>query len=777
MVRNERRQSTEGTPYGLVEEAIFQQLFPKSHPYYANVIGSHADIEAARLDDVRQFSRDYYTPSNASLVIAGDFEPAATRRLVEKYFGTIPAGPKVARPAVVTPPITRERRAVVTDQVELSRVYMAWIMDPIYQPGDAEADLIAQILGGGRSGRLYKSLVHDQQIAQDATVQNYNLQFGSVLTLQATAKRGVRLERLERAIDRELDRFRRDGPTAAELERARNLIETRTLAQLERLGGFGGVADQLNRYNQFVHDPGYLARDLGRYDAATPASVRQVAAAKLQRTARVVVHGVPGKKQIDDPPRADGPAATTARDAGGRMADEPWRASVPDAGPAPVIQLPTPVRFSLANGLTVIVAEQHQLPIVAASVVALAGTGANPVDRPGLAAFTAAMLQEGTERRSAAQLADDAAQAGASLGTRAERDAAVTGLTVLKSNADRALELLADVIEHPRIGAADVERVRRLRDGELEQAKSDPWEVSREALLAALYGPKHPYGYPDHGTRKGNDRITANDLTRFFGERYTPANAALMLAGDVTVEEARVLASNRFGAWRTPAGAPAPLPAAAFEPGSRIVLIDRPDSPQSSVRVGFPGVPRSTPAYVPLEVLNNIFGGLFSSRANMNLREEHGYTYGAYSAFRDARGPGYFVCATAIRTDVTAPGLKELLGELGRMHTEPASTEELKLAQGASAQSLAGLFETSEATSKTVSDLFVYDLPVTYYASLLAQAYAVTAVQITALADRYLDRGALKVVVVGDRKKVEPAVAALGVGPIERAADEGAPVP
>ncbi len=518
VVRNERRESTEGTPYGLVEEELFHRLFPKSHPYYPAVIGSHADIEAARLSDVREFSREYYTPSNASLVIAGDFDPAVARQLVERYFSTIPAGPVVAPPVTVTPPITSERRAVVQDQIELSRIYLAWIMDPIYQPGNAEADLIAQILGGGRSGRLYKKLVHGLQIAQDVSVQNADLQLGSVLTLQVTAKRGIGLDRLEHAIDQELDRFRSEGPSDAELARARNQIETRTLTGLERLGGFGGAADQLNRYNQFLHDPGYLAKDLARYDTATGKSVRLVAEAKLRRSARVVVYGVPGKKVIDDPPRTSvASAATAPGDTGGRMAEESWRAAIPQPGPAPSVQLPTPARFTLDNGLTVIVAEQHQLPIVATSFVALAGASANPLDRPGLADFTAAMLQEGTHTRSAAQVADDAARAGASLGTHSNRDVSVAALTVMKSNLSPALALLADVVQHPRMDRKDVERVRRLRDGEIEQASSDPFEVSRNVLLKALYGSRQPDGYPDRGTLQGNGHIAAGDLSAILG--------------------------------------------------------------------------------------------------------------------------------------------------------------------------------------------------------------------------------------------------------------------
>lgn len=776
VVRNERRQSVEGTPYGLVEEEICHQLYPSSHPYYPCVIGSHADVEAARLDDVREFSRQYYTPTNASLAIAGDIDPATTRRLVERYFGSIPAGPRVATPSVVTPPIKQERRVVVTDRVELSRIYMAWITAPIYQPGDAEADLIAQILGGGRSGRLYKKLVHALQLAQDVAVQIQNLQFGSTLIVQATAKRGVELERLERAIDAELDRLRREGPSAQELARARNQIETRMLTQLQRLGGFGGVADQLNRYNQFLSDPGYLPRDLARYDSATVATVKRVAASQLQREARVVIYGVPGKKQINDPPQAAAARAGSGDAMTGRMADETWRAAAPAAGPAPSIHLPTPSRFSLDNGLTVIVAEQHGLPIVAASVVTLAGTSANPVERPGLSAFTAAMLQEGTRTRTAAQLADDAAQAGASLTTRSERDAAVAALTVLKSNAGAALGLLADVVEHPRFDRQDVERVRRLRDGELEQVKSDPWEASRHALLAAIYGPKQPYGYPDMGTRAGNGQITGDELNRFWQTHYTPATTALVLAGDVTTDESRALAVKYFGAWRTQGPPPnaAITDSVAFEPGTRIALLDRPDAPQSAVRMGLPGVKRATADYVPLEVLNNVLGGLFSSRLNMNLREEHGYTYYAFSQFRDGRATGYFTCGSAIRTDATAPAIKEMLSELTRIRTVPPTADELKLAQGAFAQSLAGLFETSEASSKAVADLFLYELPTGYYSALPAQAYAVTAAQVTALADRYLDLAPLKIVVVGDRKKVEAAIQALGAGSVELIDDDGA---
>ena len=294
VVRNERRQAVENRPYGLVEEAMFHQLFPKEHPYYASVIGSHADVQAAKLDDVKAFFKQYYTPNNASLAIVGDIDKAETRKLVEKHFGTFERGPEVPKLDVTTPPVTAERRAVVSDRVELPKVYMAWLTAPIYQPGDADADLAARILGGGRSSRLYKKLVYELQIAQDVSVQQYSLILGSVFNLDATARPGHTAEELEAAINAELKKFRDEGPAETEIERARNIIETNIIQGLETLGGFGGVADRLNGYNHYLGTPDYLARDIQRYRDATPASVKAFAAGALRDDARVVVHGVPG---------------------------------------------------------------------------------------------------------------------------------------------------------------------------------------------------------------------------------------------------------------------------------------------------------------------------------------------------------------------------------------------------------------------------------------------------------------------------------------------------
>src|SRR5205823_3519591 len=298
---NERRQSVENAPYGIVDEGMFHLLYPKGHPYYGDVIGSHEDIQSAKLEDVRNFFRLYYAPNNASLAIVGDFDPEHAKELVEKYFGPLKRGENVPRITAKTPPITSERRAVIQDNVQLPRVYEAWLTSPIFKPGDAEADLAATVLGGGKSSRLYKKLVYEKQIALDVAANQQSLMLGSEFQVQATARPGVKPEDLEKAINAELEAFRANGPTEEELNRARNVLESRVIEGLETLGGFGGVADRLNSYNHYLGTPDYLRRDIERYRAVTPETVRAFANAQLKNSARAVVHAVPGEKVLGAP--------------------------------------------------------------------------------------------------------------------------------------------------------------------------------------------------------------------------------------------------------------------------------------------------------------------------------------------------------------------------------------------------------------------------------------------------------------------------------------------
>jgi len=763
VVRNERRQSVENRPYGIVEETLNHALFPKTHPYYAAVIGSHADIQNAKLADVRDFFKRYYGPNNASIVIAGDIDKAKTRALVAKYFGSFRRSAPVVHPQVATPPITRERRIVVPDRVELPRVYMAWLTPPAFQPGDAELEVTAQILAGGKSSRLYKSLVYEQQIAQEASAAQNSNALTSTFIVDATARPGHDAAELETAIDAELKRLRDTGPSEQEIERARNTIETAMLTGIEKLGGTG-LANQINQYNQYTGDPGYLPKDIERLRRVTAADVRRVAQAFLAPNARVIVQGVPGKPDLGpDVPTPPPPKASKTGLSAGINRDEPWRRSPPKPGPAPRFALPQGASFTLPNGLTVIHHPNPALPLVAAELVVKSGSDANPGDQPGLAGYTAQMLQEGTATRSAPRIADEVAQLGAFLGSAASNDASTVSLLALRSTFGQALDVLADVVLHPAFPTAEVERQRAARLGDLTQQRDDPALVAAVAAAGALYGANHPYGYGQLGTEQAIRATTREDLVRFWRRHYLPGNAALVVTGDITLDELRALAEKRFGGWER---ADAAVSAVGDPEGSkaRLVVVDKPGAPQTALRVTAIAAARRTQDYPAMQVMNAALGGLFSSRINLNLREEKGYSYGVFSAFRYDRTPGPFTIAGSVRTDVTGPSVAEIFKEVNGMRDKPLPAPELAGARDSQVYSLPGRFETNSGIVASLAETYVFDLPADYWRTLPDRFRAVTAAQVQAAAQTWLKPDRLKVIAVGDRAAIAPQLQKLGLG-------------
>jgi len=771
VVRNERRQSVENQPYGLVEEALFHNLFPEDHPYHASVIGSHADIEAARLADVRDFFRLYYAPNNASLAIVGDIVKEETRVLVEKYFGPIRSGRPVPAVDIRTPQIRSERRVVVGDRVELPRIYLAWITPPIYAVGDAECDLLAKILGGGKSSRLYKRLVYERRIAQDIVAHQFSLSLGSIFTIQATAKPGVSPEILEAAIDGEIETLRREGPSETELDRARNTFESGIIRGLETLGGFGGVADRLNQYNHFLGDPAYLAEDIRRYREATSAGLQKMAREFLTRDSRVVIHGVPGEKVIHDVPRQDARQDAALESLAPEIADQDWRYQPPARGQSSDLQLPVPQVHRLDNGLTIYLVEQHTLPIVAANLITLTGSEANPVDLPGLASFTADMLDEGSSRRSALQIAEDADQLGATVSSGSSMDMSYVALRTLRRNLESAFEIFSDVALNPVFPDKEIDRIRHERVTRILQLRDNPGAVAAAVFAQSLYGPRNPYGYTELGTEPSNQAIRRAEMFRFWQQGFAAGNSALVLAGDLAPDAALRLAEAYFGRWAGH-GIPQVTPGTPDEMGRRIVIVDKPGSPQTQLRIGHVGIPRAHPDFIPVDVMNTALGGLFSSRINMNLRERNGYTYGAASAFSFRRGPGPFLVSTSVRTDVTAPAIREIMTEIERMRDTPMLQAELGTAIDSISRSLPGSFETNPQTASSVGQLFVYSLAPDYYRTFPIAVERVTVEEVQRVAREHLRPEILLVVAVGDRAAIEPQIESLRLGPIEIATEE-----
>ncbi|MFI5372255.1 MAG: insulinase family protein, partial [Candidatus Eisenbacteria bacterium] len=591
----------------------------------------------------------------------------------------------------------------------------------------------------------------------------------SIFHLTVTAKPGHTVDELDAAIDHEIDSLATQGPTDAELEAAKTAIFTGTITGLESVGR---VADLLQTYNHYVHDPGYLNKDMARYAAATPQAIRQFAHDHLARDKRVVIQVLPGAKVIPPgPPTPPAPKAAPST----IVSKEPWRNEMPKGGVASAAALPSAARFQLGNGLAVYLVENHALPVVAARLVVRAGSAADDPGRPGLAGFTAAMLDEGTGRRDALTIARDLEALGSGLGTDVARDGSSLSLRALKQNAARAFEILAEVAQTPSFPAAEIERVRNDRLTALLQDRDSPGRISATVMWTDLYGAGNPYGHMAIGTEPGLKSITRDDLVRFHQQVYGPGNAALVLAGDLTEAEARTLAENAFGKWKGGGQTGADPTRRATVP-ERVLVVDKPGSSQTDLMVAQIGVARSDPDYEKLTVMNQVLGGLFSSRLNLNLREEHGYTYGAYSSLYDNTAPGPIIMGGGVRGDATGASIRETLKEARGMLEKEITPDELKLAKESISRTLPAYFQSTQSTAGTIGDLYLFGLPPDYYQGLPGRIDAMTADQVFAATKTHLQPDSMKVIAVGDRKVIDPQIAALKLGPIGYRLPDGRPV-
>ena len=768
VVRNERRETMENRPYGVVDEALFHALFPEGHPYRPAIMGSHADIQSARLADVRDFFKRYYRPNNATLVIAGDFDPANARRLVQKYFGPLSRGPDVPKRSIVTPPIVGEHRLIVTDRIELPRVDIAWLTPPAFAADDAELQIAAEILAGGKSSRLYKKLVYDLQVAQSVSADQDDYAQTSIFGVEALARPGHTNLELEAAIDAELAQLAKEGPTQPEVDRARNGIERRMFEGLEKVGGNGGRANRLNYYNQYTGDPGYLPKDIERYRRVTPDDVRRAIAKWLPNNARVVAYAERGEKKLA-PDLPAQPVEAAGQPTESINAAALWRERPPKASGAIAPRLPVPVAFRLNNGLTVYHLERSEPPIVTARLIVNAGLLANPIARPGLADFSLELLDEGTTTRNSLRIADELALQGADLAAQTQRDASMLELSALASQFPKTLALFADIVQHPSFPPAEVARIRQSRLARIVTSRDDPSVLSDAAFRRALYGTSHPYGQTALGSEASISATTDAELRAFWQTWFRPNNAALIVVGAVSRRELQALVEREFGGW-TPASVPerpaiTALPSKATT--ARLVVVDKPGVNQTALRVGRVAAARATPDFYALQLLNEILGGAYTSRLNMNIREEKGYAYGAFSRFDYGRVPGPFAVVTSVRNDATAPAVKEIDRELSRLTEKSPSGGEFEQARDSLVRSLPAAFETNAGISGAFANLFTYRLPLDYYARLPRHLMGVRADAIEQAAKRYLDPAAMVVVAVGEQASIEPALTAGGIKPVQ----------
>jgi zinc protease len=444
----------------------------------------------------------------------------------------------------------------------------------------------------------------------------------------------------------------------------------------------------------------------------------------------------------------------------------PDRTAPPTPGPPPALTPPAVVKRTLGNGLAVWIVELHKVPVAHVSIVVRTGAGTDPARRFGLASLTADMLDEGAGARTTLEIADAVDYLGATIEGNSTFDFSTVDLHVPAARLREALPILADVVCRPTFPDKELQRVRQELLTSLVEAEDDPEALIGFAFPRLVYGSEHRYGTAAVGTPATIKALTADDLRQFHARAYLPSNAVAIVTGDVTADGVMPLVDAAFGSWRGGSAAPPAPPAAAAPLKSRqVYLVDKPGAPQSQIRIGGIGVPRSTPDYFAIRVLNTLLGGSFTSRLNQNLREEHGYAYGASSSFDMRLSPGPFFAAAGVQTDKTAEAMTEFFKELTRIR-QPVPADELEKAKNYLSLLLPRNFETSTAVAASLAPLFVYNLPDDYFAAYTSRVRAVTAADVRRAADKYIDPAKLAVVVIGDRKAIEPGIKALNLGPL-----------
>jgi zinc protease len=766
VVKNERRQNYENRPYAQGREVIARMTYPPDHPYSWITIGSMEDLSAASLEDVHAFFKRWYGPNNATLAIGGDIDPVETLSLVKRYFGPIPRGPEVPKPAARPVTLAATKRDVVEDRVKLPELTWSWPTVEMGHEDEAALDLLASVLSSNDASVLDKALRIDEPLASEVRAWHWAQELAGTFSITLRPQPGVSLDELEGRMHRLLARTAEDGVAAERLRRLKTSREARILRRLETVRG---RTSRLANDNTFFGEPDRVQADLDAYLAVSPDDVERVLRRWVLNRPAVVLSTVPrGKPEL----AATGLNAPEA---------EPWldRSSPPRPGPVATFRPPALWHAELPNGVRAVGTRFDEIPMTSLSLSVPAGRAHESLDSLGLASLTAEMLEQGTRRLSASELADELDGLGASARARASLEEITISVTALDRHLPEVVGLLGEMLLEPRFAEADFERVRRDRLTDLETRSDQVRAVAGDAWSRLLHGPDDVRGYPSTGTSETLERLTVDDVRRFWAARGRPSGARLTWVGAADARGVKSLLRELAGRWKDPRGTPAlttpELPQPPLPQGTTVYLVDKPGAPQSEIRIGWPSVPETHPDHHALTVLNHPLGGSFSSRVNLNLREDKGYTYGARTGFYGGRTTGTFLASTGVRTNVTAASVAEIMGEIEGMLAGPTD-EELSFTRDALVQAMNRRYESTRALNGLLEDVSRYGWPDDYLLERLATIRTIEREALRDLAGRHLHPRRAVILVVGDAAEVRESLEALGHGPVVELAVDGSPL-
>lgn len=755
VVQNEKRQY-DNQPYGVTEELLAKGCFMPGHPYYWTVIGSMEDLSAAKLEDAREWFSTYYGPNNAVICIAGDIKPEVALEKVKKYFGDIKPGPPIAKFTSWPAKRSGTSRQQVQDRIPQYRIYKVWNI-PAFATKEANyLNLVSDVLSSGKTSRLYKRLMYDDQIVSSINAYVELREIAGLFYIVADAKPGVDPSKIEKAIDEELARFIAEGPTEAELSKIKTQYFSNFIRGIERIGGFGGKSDILTNYECYTGDASNYKKTLQLHEDASAKDLQNAAKEWLSDGAYVLEVFPFEEYQASD-----------------KGAD---RTKLPEVTAGTDARFPEIQKAKLSNGLEIILAEQHSIPVVRFTLLCDAGYAADYGTLPGTAGLAMDVMDEGTTKSNSLQISEDLANLGAGLSTGCNLDQSYIRLNTLKMNLDPSLEIFADVLLNPSFPEKDFKRLQKTLIARIQREKSSPFNIAYRVLPGVLYGKDHAYGGPWTGTgfEDAAAKITIEDIRNFHKKWIKPNHSTLIVVGDIKMDEIKTRLEKLLKDWK---GGDIPkknIAKVEMKKKSVVYIFDKPGSPQSEVFATHLVPPASDPNDISNETMNFVLGGDFVSRINMNIREEKGWSYGANSFFASGKTQRPFMVYAPVQSDKTKETMQEILMEIsGVMGKEPITQDELNNSIKALTISLPGQWETQAAIEQSLQEQIRYSLADDYYKTYAGKVRALKLKDLNNSANAILQPKSLQWLIVGDKALIEKGIRELGFDEIHEVDGDG----
>lgn len=758
VVQNEKRQG-ENQPYGKQYDYLTKAMYPKGHPYSWTVIGEMEDLNAASLEDVHEWFKSYYGAANAVVAVAGDINPQEVYQKVLNYFGDIPAGPTIERQEVNIPRLHGDSYQVYQDRVPETRVLFAWNTPQFGDREDIHFDLISAILTSGKNSRLYKKLIYEDQIASSVVAFQASSEISSRFISWANVKPGGDAEEVKAKLWAEIDNLIKNGPTEAELKRVKAAYFANFIKGLERIGGFGGVSDILASNETYFDDASYYKAVLKYVEDATVEDIKKTAQKWLTRGKHVLICNPFPEYKVE--------ASTVDR------------SKLPELGTPKSSKFPDLERAKLSNGLNVVLAKRTGVPTVVMNLMVNAGYKTDHLASPGTASLAMDLLDEGTEDLNALQINEKLQLLGASLNTFSNQDISSVYMNTLKPSLGESLDLFADVILNPSFPQNEFERLQAEQINTIKTEKSQPISMALRVMTKYLYGEGHPYSnpYTGSGFEETVDKLTRADVQKFYDTWIKPNNATLVVTGDVEMDELTAKLEKTLGKWKKGTVPSITFGKPAVNSKNTLYLMNRPESQQSVIIAGHLTEKYGDVSQVALEQMVSILGGDFTSRINMNLREDKHWAYGAGGFVLGAKEERPFIMYAPVQTDKSAESVTELRKEISEFTTtRPATQEELDKVKTNQVLKLPGQWETNAAVNNSLTNIVRYGLEDDYYQKYDDNVRNLSLDDVQEVSQKVVKPNEVNWFMVGDRAKIIDKLDELGFDAIIEIDADGNPI-